>query len=30
VALPYYAETNRVMADTAGRTLDAVLDREGE
>ena len=30
VALPYYADTNRVMADTAGRTLDAVLDRKRE
>ena len=26
VALPYYVDTNRVMADTARRTLDAVLD----
>lgn len=25
VALPYYVDTNRVMADTARRTLDAVL-----
>ena len=30
VALPYYADTNRVMADTARRTLDAVLERERE
>ena len=26
VALPYYVDTNPVMADTARRTLDAVLD----
>jgi aminoglycoside phosphotransferase (APT) family kinase protein len=30
VALPYYVDTNRVMADTARHTLDAVLDREQE
>jgi aminoglycoside phosphotransferase (APT) family kinase protein len=30
VALPYYADSNRVMADTARRTLDAVLERERE
>ena len=28
VALPYYVDTNPVMADTARRTLDAVLDEE--
>jgi hypothetical protein len=27
VALPYYVDTNPVMADTARRTLDAVLGR---
>ena len=26
VALPYYVDTNPVMADTARRTLAAVLD----
>jgi aminoglycoside phosphotransferase (APT) family kinase protein len=30
VALPYYADTNRVMAETARSTLEAVLDRERE
>jgi aminoglycoside phosphotransferase (APT) family kinase protein len=30
VALPYYVDTNRVMADTARRTLDAVLDEARE
>jgi aminoglycoside phosphotransferase (APT) family kinase protein len=30
VALPYYVDTNPVMADTARRTLEAVLDEEQE
>jgi aminoglycoside phosphotransferase (APT) family kinase protein len=30
VALPYYVDTNPVMADTARRTLDAVLGEEQE
>jgi aminoglycoside phosphotransferase (APT) family kinase protein len=30
VALPYYVDTNPVMAGTARRTLDAVLDEEQE